>query len=140
MQLDFWQLSHGTVPAVVAQIAARVIAAGDRLLVVDGDDARRAETARALWEAPGFLANGELHAARQPVLLSAECAAANGATIAVLADGTWRDEAIGFARAILVFGEGQVEAARAVWRQFDGRADVVRGYMAQEGGKWVKKA
>ncbi|WP_120717708.1 DNA polymerase III subunit chi [Tsuneonella amylolytica] len=140
MKLDFWQLSRDPVEAVVARIAPRVLDGGDRLLVVDGDAERRAAISRALWAEGGFLANGEDHAARQPILLSGECTAANGARTAVFADGTWREEGAGFERTFLLFTAAQVAAARTVWRQFDGRDDVTRSYFEQDGGKWVKRA
>ena len=144
MQLDFWQYSQGSVERIVALIAERVIASGDRLLVVDADADRRAATGQALWEAKpeAFLANGDAaapHAARQPTLLSAECDPLNGAKVVVIADGEWREGAENFERAILLFGEGQTESSRSVWRSFDGRDDVTRGYFAQEDGKWVKR-
>jgi DNA polymerase III subunit chi len=145
MQLDFWQLSRDPLEKVVAQIAERARGAGEKLLVVAVDDAQRSTMSEALWGAKpaSFLANGEAeapHAARQPILLSRECAAANGARYLVLADGEWRDEAEAFERVFLLFGEPAVEAARAVWRQFDGREDVERSYYAQEDGGWAKKA
>ena len=145
MQLDFWQLSRDPVERVVALIAERTRVAGEKLLVVAESEAQRAVIGRSLWEAKpeAFLANGDAaapHAERQPILLSAECQPANGARYAVLADGVWRDEAEQFERAFLLFGDAAVEAARATWRQFDGREDVTRNYYAQEDGKWVKKA
>lgn len=145
MKIDFWQFSQGAVPQIVAQIAERVRATGDRLLVVDADADRRAAISQAMWDAKSesFLANGEsaaAHAERQPIVLGDSCDAPNGAKVAVLADGEWRDAGEGFERTILLFGEAQVEAARAVWRQFDGREDITRGYFAQEDGRWVKKA
>ena len=144
VQLDFWQYSQGPIERIVALIAERVVAAGDRLLVVDADAERRTSASHALWEAKPeqFLANGEAeapHAARQPVLLSSDCEPVNGAKVAVLADGTWRDPGIAFDRVILLFSEDQAEPARTVWRQFDGRDDVTRGYFAQEDGRWVKR-
>lgn len=145
MQVDFWQLSRDPVERVVASIAARTRQAGERLLVVDGDADRRAGLGTAMWDSDpqAFLANGEAdqaHAARQPILLSAGCAAANDARYCVLADGEWRDEAEGFARVFLLFGDARIQAARATWRAFDGRDDVTRSYYAQEDGKWAKKA
>jgi len=145
MQLDFWQYSQGPIERIVALIAERAIAGGDRVLVVDRDAERRGAIGRALWEASpeAFLANGEAgepHAARQPIVLASECETPNDARFAVIADGQWRDEGERFDRTILLFGEQQVEAARSVWRKFDARDDVTRGYFAQEGGKWVKKA
>ena len=145
MQLDFWQLSSGTVGQVVALIAGRARADGARLLVVDADSTRRSATSRALWEAKpeAFLANGdatEPHAERQPILLSETCDPANGARLAIIADGQWRDGGEGFDRTIMLFDEAGTPAAREVWRQFDGREDIERRYFAHEGGKWVKKA
>jgi DNA polymerase-3 subunit chi len=144
MQVDFWQFSQGPAERIVALIAERVVSGGDRLLVVDDDTDRRALIGKALWETKPerFLANGEAsaaHAPRQPILLSADCDAVNGAKVAVLADGRWRDPGTAFERIILLFAEAQVKAARAVWRQFDGQEDVTRGYFAQEAGKWVKR-
>ncbi|WP_095011668.1 DNA polymerase III subunit chi [Tsuneonella mangrovi] len=145
MQLDFWQLSRDPLERVVALVAARTRQAGERLLVVDADPARRAGFGKAMWDSDpqAFLANGEAsgpHAARQPILLSDTCEAANGARFCVLADGDWRAEAGGFERVFLLFGEAGTPAARATWRAFDGREDVTRAYFAQEDGKWVKKA
>ncbi len=145
MQVDFWQLSRDPVERVVALIAERTRGAGEKLLVVAGDEGQRSAISRALWEAKpeAFLAHGEamaLQAERQPILLSSECEAANGARYVVLADGIWREQTEGFERAFLLFGEAGIEAARGVWRQFDGREDVTRSYYAQEEGKWVKKA
>ncbi|MEO6387758.1 MAG: DNA polymerase III subunit chi [Croceibacterium sp.] len=145
MQLDFWQFSEGPIERIVALIAERARAAGDMLLVVDADAARRKATSEALWKAKpeAFLANGDAdapHAARQPILLSAECEPLNGARFAIFADGVWRDGGESFDRTILLFGEAGASDARSVWRQFDGREDVTRGYFAQEQGKWVKKA
>ena len=145
MQLDFWQLSRDSAERVVALIAERTWGGGEKLLVVAADESQRAAISRALWEAKpeAFLANGEAtapHAERQPILLSSECQAANGARYVVLADGVWREGAEGFERAFLLFGDAGVEAARGVWRQFDDREDVTRSYYAQEDGKWVKKA
>jgi DNA polymerase-3 subunit chi len=145
MQLDFWQLSSGSVGQVVALIAGRARGDGAKLLVIDSDAERRGATSRALWEAKPetFLANGdaaEPHAKRQPILLSETCEAANGARLAIIADGQWRDEGEGFDRTIMLFDEAGTPAARAMWRQFDGREDVERRYFAQEDRKWVKKA
>ena len=145
MQLDFWQLSRDPVERVVALIAERTRGAGETLLVAAEDPEQRATMSNVLWETnpEAFLANGEAgvpHAARQPILLSPECEPENGARYLVLADGNWRDGAETFERVFLLFGEAGAEAARGVWRKFDGREDVERSYYAQEDGKWVKKA
>ncbi|MXO58302.1 DNA polymerase III subunit chi [Altererythrobacter salegens] len=144
MQLDFWQRSSGSIERVVAMIAERTRRTGDRLLVVDADAERRKATSLALWEhkPEAFLANGDAadgHAERQPILLSSECAPVNGAGIAVIADGQWRDEGLKLERTIFLFDEVTLDAARAVWRELGERDGIERRYFAQEEGKWVRK-
>lgn len=144
MKIDFWQLSRDPAEKVVALIAQRVLDGGDRLLVVSSDDSQRQMISRALWKAgpESFLANGEAGAtgaSSQPILLSSENEAANGASHVIYADGTFRDAA-GFDRAFLLFDDDTVEAARDVWRALDGKDDLERAFFRQDGGKWVKVA
>ncbi|AOL23020.1 DNA polymerase-3 subunit chi [Erythrobacter litoralis] len=144
MKVDFWQLSRDPAPRVVALIAARVLAQGERLLVVSDDAEQRQMIANALWSAApdSFLANAHAGSAgdeRQPILLSAECAAPNGANHVVFADGTYRD-AEGFDRLFLLFGEDTLEAARGTWRSLDGRDGIERSFFRQDDGKWTKIA
>lgn len=143
MKLDFWQYTHDSVEKVVALIAKRSLGEGQRLLVVAADPAQRAAISHALWHAgpESFLANGEadgLGADRQPILLSGDLAAPNGASYLILADGTFRETA-GFARVFLLFPPDAAPAAREAWRAHDGRTDVERAYFAQDNGRWVKK-
>jgi DNA polymerase-3 subunit chi len=143
VKLDFWQVTDDPIEKVVALIARRVLGEGERLLVVAAQADQRAAIARELWQAgpESFLANGEADAPgaeRQPILLSADCAAPNGAGHLILADGEFRPSE-GFARVILLFKPEDAPAARAAWRAQDGAADVTRAYFAQENGRWVKK-
>lgn len=127
-------------------LIARAAKKGEqRMLVVAEDTALLDRLDKALWEEcpEDFLAHGRAdapHAERQPVLLSSECAAANGATLVALADGQWREEAEAFDRALLFFDEAARAAARQTWRLFDQREDVTREFYELEGGKWVRKA
>ncbi|MDD3798053.1 MAG: DNA polymerase III subunit chi [Novosphingobium sp.] len=141
MRVDFYQLSRDPVEAAIPLIARATRQAGERLLVVSGDEAALERIDRALWERlpEAFLAHGRAgqpHEARQPILLSARPEAANGARFLALADGIWRDEAGTFARVFLLFGEAELEGARACWRMLGKREDVERRFWKQEGGKW----
>lgn len=145
MKVDFWQVSRDPAERVVALIAQKVCGAGDRLLVVSSDPAQLSAIGKTLWEtAPdAFLANGlseEPGAERQPILLSADCNAANGASHIIFADGEWRDAGKGFDRSFLLFGEATLDAARACWRGLDGNEGLERSFFRQDGGKWVKVA
>ena len=141
MRVDFYQLSRAAAESVVPLLAANTLKAGKRLLVVSGDDAQLAAVSQALWaHAPeSFLAHGPAggpHDARQPVLLSDNAEPANGARFIALADGVWRDEAEGFERVFLLFGEARLDDARACWRMLGEREDAERRFWKQDGGKW----
>ncbi len=144
-RLGFYLSGEQPVERVLPLIARAAKRAGQRMLVVAGDADLLDRLDKALWEQfpEDYLAHGLAdapHAARQPVLLSAECSAANGATLVALADGQWRAEAEQFDRALLFFDESGRAASRQVWRQFDQRDDVTREFHELDGGKWVQKA
>ena len=149
MQVDFYQLSRDSAEVALARIAAKALQAGMRLVVVAEDAALLARIGAALWaqDKASFLPNGMAggeHESRQPILLvpSLEAALAdgvpvNGAGIIAFADGVWRDPA-GFARALLLFDEAGVVAAREVWRALGQAGDTQRAFWKQDGGRWVK--
>lgn len=146
MQVDFYHLTAMPLERALPRIAEKVVASGARLLIVHADPARRAAIDRLLWAyapeafVPHALAGGA-DDARQPVLIAADTAAANGARHVALIDGEWRDEALAFDRAFHFFDGENVEAARAAWRALSGRDGVERRYWRQdESGRWEKAA
>ena len=148
MKIDFWQLSGDPVEKVVALIAGRVMASGERLLIVAAEKDQRAVLSRALWQAgpDSFLANGDAGgdaAGRQPILLSSGNTPDNGASHVIYADGEWSG-AEGFERAFLLFDDRNVENARATWRSLDEtlaqNEDAERAFYRQDNGKWSKIA
>lgn len=142
MQVDFYQLSRDPAEIAVALIGAKTIEAGKRMLVVSGDDGQLARISDALWAANDrFLAHGLAggpHQERQPILLSDQPDPANGATFIALADGQWRDAALTFERAFLLFDGTTIETARATWRSLNGREGIEQRYWKQEDGRWVQ--
>ncbi len=140
MQVDFYQLSRDPVERVVPLLATKVLEGGGRLLVVSSDAAQRAAVSDALWAREGaFLAHGEAgeaHAARQPVLLSENCASPNGAEIVLIADGVWQKEAAAFERAILLFASDQAGEARLLWTMLGGEGHALRIFKQREDGGW----
>lgn len=141
MRVDFYQLGGLAPETAVAQLAARARAQGLRLLVVAGDEALLARISAALWAhgPESFLAHGMAggeHDARQPILLSTRPEAANGAEALVLADGQWR-EASGFARALLLFDDATIGAARGLWRELgQAGSEGERNFWRLEAGRW----
>ena len=144
-RIGFYLSGAHPVERVLPLIARAAKAQDQRMLVVAEDESLLDRLDAALWEqsAEDFLAHGRAnapHAARQPILLSTDWAAANGATLVALADGQWRPEAETFDRVLLFFDEGGRAAARQAWRIFDQRDGVTREFHELEGGKWVQKA
>jgi DNA polymerase-3 subunit chi len=145
LRVGFYLSGNQPVDRVLPQIARAAMGQGQRLLVVAEDAAQLTALDKSLWEdfPQEFLAHGQaggVHDARQPILLSSQCDAANGAKIVALADGQWREEASGFDRALLFFGDTGRAAARETWQLFDAKEDVEREFFEFEAGKWVKRA
>ena len=145
MRVDFYQLGDATVESVIASVGQRLVADGQRLLVVAEDEALLARLDRLLWDQgpasflPHGLAGGSDDSA-QPILLSNGSDAPNLARNVMIVDGIWRDAALGYDRAFHLFDRDSVEAARLAWKLLAGRDGVERHYWASEDGRWVKKA
>ena len=144
MQVDFYHLT-APLERVLPVIAERVLVQGDRLLIV-ADEARLPALDRLLWTfkpesfLPHACAGGDADAA-QPILLAAAPEAANGARNVALVDGVWRDEALGFDRALHFFDEERIREARLAWKALAARDGVERRYWKQdEGGGWERAA
>ena len=146
MRVDFYHLTAMPLERALPQIAERVLAGGERLLVVEADEGRAAALDRLLWAyAPdSFLPHargGGDDDARQPVLIADVPVAANGARHVALVDGRWRDEALEFDRAFHFFDDGHIADARAAWKALAGREGVERRYWKQNGaGRWEQAA
>ena len=145
MRVDFYQLGDATIESVVASVGQRLIGDGQRLLVVAGDDALLARLDRLLWDQgaasfiPHGLAGGNDDSA-QPILLSSGSDAPNRARNLLIADGEWREAALGYDRAFFLFDGESLEAARLAWKLLAGRDGVERHYWGHEDSRWVKKA
>jgi DNA polymerase-3 subunit chi len=145
VRVDFYQLGEAPLEGVIAAIAARLVGDEQRLLVVADDEALLARLDRQLWDQgdTSFLPHGLSGGSddsRQPILLSASDDAPNLARNILIADGEWRDSALGFDRAFYLFDTDTLEAARLAWKLLSGREGVERHYWANEGGKWAEKA
>jgi DNA polymerase-3 subunit chi len=145
VRADFYQL--GTVPLeqVIATLAGKLLASGERLLVVGEDEAQLARLDRILWDqgAASFLPHalaGASEDSRQPVLLSTSPDAANRARNLLIADGRWRDSALAFHRAFYLFDSTSIEQAREAWRSLAANDEVECHYWANEDGRWAEKA
>ena len=142
MRVDFYVLADYPSERIIAGIAAKALADGERMLVVEADPARRAALSDALWELrpADFLANGdaaEPQAECQPILLSDGLEPLNGAKLLCLADGEWR-ESEGFDRVFYLFGDNHRQAAREQWRRLDANDSVENRFWKQVDGRWIE--
>lgn len=145
MRVDFYQLGTAPLEQVIASLGEKLLGQDERLLVVAQDEALLARLDRALWDqgptsfVPHALAGGA-DDSRQPILLSTSLDSANRARNLLIADGVWREAALGFNRAFYLFDSGTLEVARSAWRSLAGREEVDCHYWAHEGGRWTEKA
>lgn len=143
MRIDFYHLTAAPLENVLPSICEKLLAAGERLLVVTGED-RIAALDRQLWcYAPeSFLPHAQASGAgdeRHPILLSSDVSAGAGISNVALADGKWRDEAMAFERVFHFFDSGSIEDARASWRSLKGREGAELHYWKQDpSGRWLE--
>ena len=145
MQVDFYQLGQTPLEQVIASLAEKLLAQDARLLIVADDETLLARLDRMLWDqgATSFLPHGLAGGtddARQPILLSTSPDAPNLARNMLIADGQWREAALGYDRAFYLFDNAALEGARLAWKLLSGREGVERNFWAQEDGRWVQKA
>jgi len=144
VRVDFYQLGGAQPDAIIASIAGKLIGDEQRLLIVAGDEAMLSRLDRQLWDQgassflPHALAGGADDAA-QPILLSTGADAPNLARNILIADGEWREAALGYDRAFYLFDDATLEGARLAWKLLAGRDGVERNYWALEDGRWTKK-
>lgn len=140
MIVNFYHLTRLPLERVLPTICEKLLQSGERVLVV-ADEPQLGRLDEQLWTyaADSFLPHGRDRPASQPVLLSSAPSAANQAGAIALADGRWRDEALGFGRIYYFFDESGLGEARGVWRTLNARDDVEPRYWKQdERGKWVQ--
>ena len=145
MRVDFYQLGAAPPEQIIATLAGKLLGEEQRLLIVAADEALLARLDRMLWDqgAASFLPHGLAGGgddAAQPVLLTGGTDAPNLARNILIADGEWREAALGYDRAFFLFDDATLEGARLAWKLLAGREGVERNYWALDAGRWTKKA
>jgi DNA polymerase-3 subunit chi len=137
--VDFYHLTASPLERVLPSICEKVLGSGERLLVV-AESGLLTRLDEQLWisSKDSFLPHGRERPESQPILLAETAEAANGATHLALADGEWREEALGFARTFYFFDAAHLDTARSAWRELKGKPDVEARYWKQVEGKWVQ--
>jgi DNA polymerase-3 subunit chi len=139
MIVNFYHLTATPLERVLPSVAQSLLNAGERLLVV-ADEPLLDRLDEQLWtSAPdSFLPHGRDRPEAQPVLLAESPEPVNGARSIALADGRWRDEALGFDKAYYFFDASALDEARTLWRRFAKAPEVEARFWKQVEGKWVQ--
>jgi len=145
MQVDFYHLTAQPLDRVLPRIAERVVESGGRLLIVAESGDQRTALDKLLWtyNPESFLPHAEAGGDDliQPILIAATTDATNSAGNIALADGIWREEALGFDRAFHFFDADRITEARAAWKGLADRDGVERRYWKQgDEGRWEQAA
>ena len=142
MLVDFYHLTASPIERVPPRICEKVLADGERLLIV-AESALLDQLDTHLWSyaRDSFLPHGRHDGPapeQQPILLSPEPQPLNAARNIALADGRWRDEALTFARAFYFFDTAHIDEARQSWRALKDKPEAECRYWKQVDGKWMQ--
>lgn len=149
IEVGFYQLAQRPFEAVVLPLVVKARAAGLRLLVRSDDTALLALLDERLWsfKAASFVAHGSVasvppeRVASQPVLFDSAFPPANAADCLMQLGGDIPEPLTGLARVLYLFGEAELEVARARWRQIRQSADLKATYWREtEDGRFEKAA
>jgi DNA polymerase-3 subunit chi len=145
--IGFYHLTRTGPDKALPQLLGRTLAAGQRAVVLCGDAERLAALDSALWQAtePDWLPHGSAtdgDADLQPIWLTSEDAAPNGARFLFLIDGTRSARLEAFDRVFDLFDgndEAAVQAARERWSAAKSAGHTLT-YWQQGPRGWEKKA
>ena len=144
-EIGFYHLTRTSAEQALPRLLGRTLAAGQRAVVLCGDEARVAALDEALWAAaePNWLPHGSARTGEadlQPIWLTAIDEAPNAARYLFLTDARNAD-ASGFDRVFDLFDgrdEAAVSAARRRWSAAKGAGHSVTYWLQGERG-WEKK-
>jgi DNA polymerase III subunit chi len=143
-EVGFYHLQTTTLEKALGQLCERVLANGRRA-VIRASSAERVEALnRALWlyGRDSFLPHGgaeDGYAEHQPIYLTDQDEAPNGATVLILVDGAEAEDLGRFERCLYLFDGGDeaaVGAARERWRRLRGEGHGLTYWRQNERGGW----
>jgi DNA polymerase-3 subunit chi len=145
-EIRFYHLRTTTLERALPQILEKMLARGDRVVVMAGSTERVEALNAALWtyNDRAFLPHGAARdgfAEDQPIWLTTSEENPNGASMLVLADGMTCDDLAAWGSAVEIFDGGDetaVAAARARWAAYKAAGHALTYWKQGEDGKWVK--
>lgn len=145
-EIRFYHLRTMTLERALPQILEKMIARGDRVVVMAGSTERVEALNAALWtyNDRAFLPHGSARdgfAEDQPIWLTTAEENPNGATMLVLADGTTIGDIGVWNSAVEIFDGGDetaVTAARERWKAYKSAGHALTYWKQGDDGRWEK--
>jgi DNA polymerase-3 subunit chi len=145
-EIRFYHLRTMTLERALPQILEKVLARGERAVVLAGSAERVEALNAALWtyNDRSFLPHGSSRdgfAEDQPVWLTTAEENPNGAAMLVLADGTTTGDVAAWGSAIEIFDGGDeaaVSAARERWKAYKAAGHTLTYWKQSDDGRWEK--
>ncbi len=142
--IGFYHLTRSTLAQALPPLLSRTLAAGQRALVLGTDPTALQALSVALWEQPAWLPHGTVADGDpdlQPIWLTTEAAALNGARYLFLVAGATTESLSAFERVFDLFdgnSESSLAAARARWKIAKEGGHAV-AYWQQTERSWQKR-
>ncbi|MEQ8354129.1 MAG: DNA polymerase III subunit chi [Kiloniellaceae bacterium] len=147
-EVRFYHLTRTALEQALPQMLEKTIERGQRAVVRAASEARVEALSARLWtyHDRSFLPHGNLkdgRPERQPVWLTVEDEAPNGAEVLFLADGATSEKVGDYARCVILFDGGDDEAvgeARRQWTVFKDAGHEVSYWQQDDQGRWGQQA
>jgi DNA polymerase-3 subunit chi len=146
--VGFYHLTATTLEAALPRLLEKVLAAGQRAVVMAGSEERVEALTSQLWTYnPGsFLPHGtkaDGNAPDQPIWLTDQDENPNGAGVLVLTEGVRSGKVGEFPRCLDLFDGADAQAvadARSRWTEYKSKGFSVTYWQQTSSGGWEKKA
>ena len=147
-EVRFYHLTRTSLDRALPQMLEKTLERGQRAVVRASSEDRVEALATGLWtyNDRSFLPHGSLkdgRGERQPIWLTTQPEAPNGAEVLFLTDGSSTENLEGFALCAILFDghdEEAVTAARGQWTGLKEAGHEVTYWQQDDSGRWSQKA
>ena len=147
-EVRFYHLTRTPLEQALPQMLEKTLERGQRAVVRAGSEERVEALAARLWtyKERSFLPHGSIkdgRAERQPIWLTTEASAPNGAEVLFLTDGSGAEGLEDFGLCAILFDgsdDAAVQTARAQWTALKDAGHAVTYWQQDDTGRWSQQA